>query len=247
MLTPILHTLSLFKTIELAQMDGVKLMNRIDTKFVFTINELPAILKELSANYNVLTVNTNVISKYKNLYFDSENFKLFNAHQNGKLNRYKVRHRTYVESNVGYLEVKHKNNKGKTAKTRILDANAVEIKNIDSINFLKKALPFNPEILEPKIKINYSRITLVNKTLVERLTLDLNLEFENNGKTQLYNQLVIAEVKQEEKAESAFVSLMKKNKIKQNSISKYCLGIASMYEQVKKNNYKEKLLKLKKL
>jgi hypothetical protein len=195
----------------------------------------------------VLTINTNVLSKYKNLYFDSENFKLFNAHQNGKLDRYKVRHRTYVESNVGYLEVKHKNNKGKTAKTRILDANAVEIKNTDSVNFLKKALPFDPKILEPKIKINYSRITLVNKTLVERLTLDLNLEFENDGKTQLYNQLVIAEVKQEEKAESAFVSLMKKNKIKQNSISKYCLGIASMYEEVKKNNYKEKLLKLKKL
>lgn len=243
----ILHNLNSFKSITLSEMDGVKLMDRTDTKYTFNISELDAILTEANANYKVLNIDGNLISRYKTLYFDTEDFNLYNQHQSGKLNRYKIRHRTYVESNLGFLEVKFKNNKGRTLKTRIKENHVPELNKGKAFDFLTKILPFSPLILLPKIWINYSRITLVNKISAERLTIDLNLEFEKDGTTQLLNQLVIAEVKQDSKLASPFVTIMKKKHIREGSISKYCFGIASSYPNIKKNNFKPKLLKLSKI
>jgi hypothetical protein len=222
-------------------MDSVKLMDRTDTKFVFRFSELPAILNEAKAHYKILDVAGNRISRYKTLYFDTEHFDLYNKHHCGKLNRYKVRHRTYLESNLGFLEVKFKNNKGRTLKTRIKEIEVPDITKGIAFEFLQKSLPFNPLNLIPKIWINYSRITLVNKLSAERLTLDLNLEFEENGKTEILNKLVIAEVKQDSKVASPFISIMRAKHIRQGSISKYCFGVATMFKQVKKNNFKPKL------
>lgn len=243
----VLDKLNQFNPITLQEMDGVKLMDRTDTKFTFNINMLPAILDEAKEYYRILDVEGNRISRYKTLYFDTEDFDLYNEHHSGKLNRYKIRHRTYVESNIGFLEVKFKNNKGRTLKTRIKEIEVPELHTGKAFDFLKKTLPFDPLILLPKIWINYSRITLVNKTSAERLTLDLNLEFEKDGKTELLNQLVIAEVKQDSKIGSPFIDIMREKHIRQGSISKYCFGVASSYNEVKKNNFKQKLSNVKKI
>ncbi len=239
--------LNQFNPITLQEMDGVKLMDRTDTKFTFNINELPIILEEAKNYYRILDVEGNRISRYKTLYFDTQDFDLYNEHHSGKLNRYKIRHRTYVESNIGFLEVKFKNNKGRTLKTRIKEIEVPELHTGKAFEFLKKSLPFDPLILLPKIWINYSRITLVNKVSAERLTLDLNLEFEKDGKTELLDQLVIAEVKQDSKIASPFVTIMRNKHIRQGSISKYCFGVASSYTEVKKNNFKRKLSNVKKI
>ena len=77
--------------------------------------------------------------------------------------------------------------------------------------------------------------------------LDLNLEFEKDGETELLNQLVIAEVKQDSKIGSPFIDIMREKHIRQGSISKYCFGVASSYNEVKKNNFKQKLSNVKKI
>ncbi len=228
-------------------MDSVKLMDRTDTKFVFNIDILSAVLNEAKTFYKILDVEGNRISRYKTLYFDTQNFDLYNKHHSGKLNRYKVRHRTYVESSLGFLEVKFKNNKGRTLKTRIKELSVPDIKQGKAFEFLQKMLPFNPQDLIPKIWINYSRITLVNKTSAERLTLDLNLEFERDGQKKILNKLVIAEVKQDSKVASPFISIMRANHVRQGSISKYCFGVASSFSEVKKNNFKQKLSNVNKI
>lgn len=228
-------------------MDGVKLMDRTDTKFTFHISELPAILQHARQFYRVLDVEGNRISRYKTLYFDTEDFELYNKHHSGKLNRYKIRHRTYVESNLGFLEVKFKNNKGRTLKTRIKENEVPSLNSGKAFAFLEKMLPFSPLDLLPKIWINYSRITLVNKTSAERLTLDLNLEFEKDGRKQVLDQLVIAEVKQDSKIASPFIAMMRARHIRQGSISKYCFGVACSFPEVKKNNFKQKLSTVNKI
>lgn len=236
-----------FNPITLEQMDGVKLMDRTDTKFTFNSNLLPIVLQEAKQFYRILDVEGNRISRYKTLYFDTEDFDLYNKHHSGKLNRYKIRHRTYVESNLGFLEVKFKNNKGRTLKTRIKESSVPDLTTGKAFDFLKKILPFNPLVLLPKIWINYSRITLVNKVSAERLTLDLFLEFEKDGQTKNMNQLVIAEVKQDSKVASPFITIMRQKHIRQGSISKYCFGVAHSFSQVKKNNFKQKLLNVNKI
>ena len=44
---------------------------------------------------------------------------LYHDHHNGKLNRYKVRRRRYIDTDTEFLEVKLKNNKKRTIKSRI--------------------------------------------------------------------------------------------------------------------------------
>lgn len=227
--------------------NSVKLMDRTDTKYTFHINELSEILESTRNDYKVLDIETHRISRYKTLYYDTGDFSLYNKHHSGKLNRYKIRHRTYVESKLGFLEVKFKNNKGRTIKTRIKELEVPDLSANAANHFLQKTLPFNPCTLVPKIWINYSRITLVNKTSAERVTIDVNLEFQTQGTIKNLNHLVIAEVKQDSKISSPFVTVMRERKIREGSISKYCFGIASTFDGIKKNNFKEKLLNLEKI
>src|SRR5438105_3236213 len=100
-------------------MDGVKLMNRTDTKFTFNLDQFEDILSDIIENYYVLEIDGKRISRYKTLYYDTTKLNLYIKHHNGELNRYKIRHRSYVESDIGFLEVKFKNNKGRTIKDRI--------------------------------------------------------------------------------------------------------------------------------
>lgn len=241
------HILSQFETITLAEMDNVKLMERTDTKYTFHVAELSNVLQQTQSFYKILSVENNRISRYKTLYYDTDNFDLYNKHHSGKLNRYKIRHRTYVESNLGFLEVKFKNNKGRTFKTRVKASIHAELHTGKAFDFLQKQLPFSPQSLVPKLWINYSRITLVNKHSAERLTIDLNLEFKKDTGTKTMDQLVIAEVKQDSKAASPFVDIMKSRHIREGSISKYCFGIASSYSTIKSNNFKQKLARINKL
>jgi hypothetical protein len=238
------NILQRFEPINLSEMDGVKLMSRTDTKFFFTLNEFEAVMNEAVNYYRVLEVNGKRLNRYKTLYYDTKDLNLYIKHHNGKLNRYKIRHRTYVESATGFLEVKLKNNKGRTIKKRIKeDAPPASWEEKHKV-FLNKTQPLEPHTLVPAIWVNYCRYTLVHKTEPERLTIDLDLEFVKNGLTKKLNGLVIAEVKQEKRKTSPFLKMMKKNHVRQGSMSKYCMGIALTCGQVKKNNFKRKLLTL---
>lgn len=244
----IIQILNQYTAISLNEVNNTsQLLDRTDKKYTFHINQLPEILNSIKEHYGALNVDTHKISRYKTLYYDTAEFDLYNKHQCGKLNRYKIRHRSYLENKLGFLEVKFKNNKGRTVKTRIKQDETTDIHNEKSLLFLQKILPFNPNELLPKIWINYSRITLVNKTSAERVTIDVNLEFQSGEQKKLFDRLVIAEVKQEKKFTSPFVSVMHQHRINEGSISKYCFGVANMFPGIKKNNFKDKLLTLEKI
>lgn len=239
--------LSEFTPITLEEMDGVKLMDRTDTKFVFSIGRLPSILDQIKKDYSVLHVNNHLISRYESLYFDTDNFSLYIKHHSGKLNRYKIRFRRYVESNLHFFEIKFKNNKGRTIKNRI---KRKEIKNKiegKALFFLHEKAPLMTDLLIPKLWVNYSRITLVNKLSKERVTIDIDLTFKNDSMEKHYLHLVIAEVKQEKSSSSLFLTVMKQNRIRKGSISKYCFGVISLFNRIKNNNFKSILLSINKL
>lgn len=240
-----LEILSKFEPITLDEMEGVKLMNRTDTKFVFRLEDWEKAMEEVSDYYRVLEVKGKRLCKYKTLYYDTAGLQLYGAHHNGKLNRYKVRHRTYVESEIGFLEVKFKNNKGRTQKKRVSTPEPLPRWEGENESFLIKTQPYDPGTLMPVMWVNYSRCTLVSKTDPERLTIDLDLEFVIDDHIKQMTGLVIAEVKQDKRKSSVFLNVMKKYHIREGSISKYCMGIALMRDDVKKNNFKRKLISIK--
>jgi hypothetical protein len=106
----------------------------------------------------------------------------------------------------------------------------------------------NPDTLIAKLWVNYRRMTFVSKNSEERLTIDTKLTFIDENQTVPVHGLVIAEVKQgSARDKSEFVNLMRHYHVKQKSISKYCLGVISLNEKIKKNNFKPTLLYLQKL
>lgn len=235
-----------FEPITLAEMDEVKLMNRTDTKFVFERPLLPSLLDKLSQEYKILNVEGNLISEYKTLYFDTADFKFYMDHHNGRENRFKVRIRNYVQSKLFFLEIKNKK-KGRTIKSRIrLEDFEVTLGN-KSANYVDEVVG-KGTMVESKLWNGFSRITLVQQKIKERLTLDLGLNFSWNEIEKRYDHIVIAELKQENvNRESLFYSLMKQNQIRPSGMSKYCVGVISLYSDLKYNVFKEKLLLIDKL
>lgn len=239
--------LQTFSSISLTEMDSVKLMNRSDTKFIFRRELLPDILELVKEDYFVLEVEGIRNSRYETLYYDTEDFKLFHQHRCDRALREKVRLRTYLESDLHFFEIKKKTNKGKTIKERIKRSEQTSELSERSLDFLRNKSAINCKDLVPKLWTMNSRITLVNKNQPERLTIDTDLLFKNDVKEKMLSELVIAELKQEKKQRSTFTDIMRKNRIAEVSISKYCFGVIFLYEGIRMNSFKPKLLILNKL
>jgi len=112
--------------------------------------------------------------------------------------------------------------------------------------FLKNHTPYDPNQLFNSLKVRYKRITLVHKEEERRITIDTDLSFQRDSRFFGYQDLVIIEVKQEDpKPFLPLVNLFKKYKIYPLRISKYCVGIINVYPDIKHNNYKQKLRKLR--
>ncbi|MFN8355938.1 MAG: polyphosphate polymerase domain-containing protein [Spirosomataceae bacterium] len=233
---------SAFEPISLAEMDGVKLMNRTDAKYLIPTSHLPNILDALYPHYKILEVNGIRLADYETLYFDTPDLRLYHEHQSGRLNRYKIRQRNYVQSRLQFTEVKFKNNKGRTLKSRVSQQLPLGEMTEERVKgFLNHQTPYRTTELLPVLWVDYTRITLVSKTMPERLTLDLNLTFRQNSLFKQYPQVVIAEVKQETLRYSYFLEVMRQHNLREGSVSKYCLGMISLYGSIKKNRFKSKL------
>ena len=229
-------------------MDAVKLMNRTDTKFVFPLTTLIKILPKLVEHYRVLEINGVRLNAYRSLYFDTEDFQFYHQHHNGKTNRNKVRFREYIDSGLSFLEVKRKNNKGKTIKKRIKVKKITESLDDSNLDFVNKVIGSKMP-LKPQHWNKFSRITFVHKRRKERLTIDVNFRFEDINSTK-YNlgNMVIAEVKQAKRnLSSNFIRIIKEERIHPFRISKYCMATSTLFPQLKKNNFKRKFLHLDKL
>jgi SPX domain protein involved in polyphosphate accumulation len=235
-----------FESIGLTQLDQVSLLDRMDTKYVFHINHLPVILGQLHEHYYILDINGQRSFNYNSLYYDTDDFQLYQHHATGRMNRYKVRLRRYVESSLSYFEVKYKNNKGRTVKKRLklTEGNDHEPQ---ALSFLSATTPYTFENLKARFWVNYIRITLVSRDYSERLTIDLDLTYINNDVSVKPEGLVIAEVKQGRAGTSAFTRIMKEHHIRPGSLSKYCYGVVSLYNSVRKNRFKPQMLHLNKI
>lgn len=225
--------------ISLEEMAEAALLDRYETKYVFHRDRLAAALDDLADEYRVLEINDSPLNHYLTLYFDTPGFALYYRHHAGGLNRYKVRSRVYLDTGVSFIEVKRKINSYRTVKTRVGTAEFSDRISLETAGFLDMHLPAGEWQLEPKLWNQYTRVTLVGKRSPERVTLDLDLSFlTNDGQPALLPDLVIGEVKRGDAGrDSAFIRRMRAMSIRPTSFSKYCIGTAMLYEQVKRNRF----------
>ncbi len=239
--------LDTFEVITLEEMDRVKLMDRTDQKFNFNISHLPGILNEVRDQYRVLEVSGTKMSRYETLYYDTPSFDLFKQHHNGQTNRYKIRLRRYVESDLNFFEVKFKNNKGRTIKKRVKKSDLENNISGKAEELLANTSGMEPQHIEPKLWVNYNRITLVNRFDEERITIDLDLEVKNGNDVADFAGLVIVEAKQAKAHDTAFVKQLKAMHIREGGTSKYCLAVSKLIPDIKKNNFKSALISIQKI
>ena len=242
------HFIDRFDAIGLEELDTLSLMNRIDTKFVFHVNRLEEFLSYLQPYYKVLEIKGTRIMPYHSIYLDTPGMYLYHCHHNGRRARYKVRFRDYLISDISFLEIKKKTNQERTKKKRISVPYKVSDLTTDSNAFLKNFADLDGETMIKVLENNFSRITLAGFETRERVTLDMNVSWTKDGKTFDMPDVVIAEVKRcAGCACSPVMMAVKKMQIRPASFSKYCFGVVNLYDNVKKNNFKPKILKIKKI
>jgi len=236
-----------FSPISLDEMDDVKLMSRTDTKFAFKASKLPVLMERMIPFYKVLDIKGKLIHDYKSLYFDTDGRKFYLDHHNGRVNRNKVRFREYVGSSLTFLEVKRKNNKGRTIKKRMKVNTISDQLTSQQQQYVNKIIGKGIAV-EAKQWINFSRITFVHKEQKERLTVDIDLTFMNSKNSGDLKHIVIAEVKQERMSRSSdFMRIAKELHILPIRISKYCMSTLALNPDLKQNRFKEKNIFINKL
>src|SRR5665811_102168 len=110
-ISEIYEILDSFVPIGLEEMDEVKLMDRVEKKYVFSARKLSDLLHQLSGGYKVLEIDMIRQFPYHNTYLDTYDNLSYTQQVTGKLNRHKIRYRHYESSGISYLEIKKKINK----------------------------------------------------------------------------------------------------------------------------------------
>ena len=236
------HLLASFAPITLAEMSSVKLMNRTDTKFVTTLPKLMQLLKMAQDDYYAQEIDGERNMLYDTIYFDTNDYAMYRQHQCGHTNRQKIRFRTYVSSHLQFMEVKTKNNHGRTKKKRI-EVTDMDLTDVGKREFLASHLHFDVDTLIPHMHNYFRRITLVNKAKTERLTIDTALQFHNvqTNVDRDMGPLVIIELKRDGLVFSPVLEMLRQLHIHPHGFSKYCMGAALTNQQLPVHRFKKKL------
>lgn len=244
------YWLGLLQPISLDEMSGIKLMNRTDTKFVTNKAKLAQLLELTQGQYFAQQIEGARIANYRTTYWDTPWHRFFLEHHNGRAPRQKIRVRTYLDSDMTFLEVKTKNNHGRTKKKRITvpSQERQDVVDAGGSEFTQKLTGATFDDILPTVQNQFQRITLVNYGKTERLTIDFNVAFHNyeTEHDAQTGQLVIIELKRDGNVFSPVLDLLRQLRIKPSGFSKYCIGSVMTNADLKNNLFKEKLVRIRK-
>lgn len=235
--------------ITLDEMSSIRLMNRIDTKFVTNRSMLVKLLALTEGKYYAQEINGDRICPYRTTYWDTPDHQFYFTHQCEHYPRNKVRVRTYLESDITFLEVKKKNNHGRTKKSRIQVPSDERLDEPVVDEFLEKKVGMDLDDMTQIVQNTFDRITLVNYAKTERLTIDMDIRFSNmeTGIECETGDLVVIELKRDGNIYSPVKEMLRALRIKPFGFSKYCIGLVLTNHDIKQNMLKPKLKSIDKL
>jgi VTC domain len=223
-----------FKSIGLAELnDKAEMLARIDNKYILRAHQLAPALRSFSEIFDVLDIEGIRGFSYSTVYFDDQALRGYYDHHQRRRKRCKVRVRSYVDSDLHFLEVKLNDKRATTLKKRlkldrplnVLDDNAKDF--IDSCYHDVYGESFRKE-MSASIGIFYQRYTLVAKEGGERMTLDTGMRFAAGGHTALPpSDMFIIETKSARGNGIADKILRGLHVKPTKRVSKFCIGMAS--------------------
>ncbi|WP_313807500.1 polyphosphate polymerase domain-containing protein [Flavobacterium sp.] len=240
--------LSNFKPISIDEMENVALCNRVDSKFIMTVGDLQMIFPCLLSNYYILDISGQRIFSYENNYFDTPDLQFYKDHHNGYVNRIKVRSRKYVESDLCFFEIKKKEKIERTNKLRENIPDMINEIDSDRKSIIQYYSRRKIDELDFILQNNFHRMTFVDFQHTERVTIDIDLSFEDENKSVSFGDIAIVEVKHSKNSiTSPLAYCLKEHHIRKQGMSKYVYGVITLKQNVKTNNFKPLLSKLTEL
>lgn len=242
----------------LRMLESMALLNRTDTKYLLGEKEAAAILRCCAPHFRVLEIDGKRGSFYSTQYFDTPELSMYLDHHNGVRDRYKVRLRSYRDSGGAWLEIKRKTNLERTVKRRMslseidpaLGEDAVGYFTAEEAHFIRECTPYDPLNLHPFVNNEFTRITLasIDANRPERITIDVGLHMRWRNDTLQLPGLVVAEAKRPRHGgASIFANAAHAQRIEPTPFSKYCIAIAMLAPNVRRNLFKETLRKVERL
>ena len=217
------------------------LQRRFDHKYVVEVARLPELIAALGPRLHVLEVDEMRVGDFTSVYFDTPDLRTYRDHLKRRRRRFKIRTRHYGDPAAAMLELKCKGRRKQTVKhrwphpgerttslgpeaeARVADALATQY------GF---ALPTS---LRPVATTSFQRITLVDVAAIERVTVDLGLTIEANGRTLVLGaDRAVVETKSARRMGAATRTLHRLG-VRPERVSKYCVGIAASHDTVRGN------------
>ena len=215
------------------------LQKRVDTKFLVCSEEFKTLLQECKQGYALVKARGREMASYRTRYFDTEDLQCLTDHHRGRRPRYKFRFRHYLDREKTFFEVKVKTPANRTRKTRLEVDYRKEHLGSEEIGLVQEFSSMNPALLTPGLGVEFSRLMLVGKETMERVTFDIHFRAELGGKHMGFPHIVIAELKQARlMARSPVMLALRKFGRRIDSMSKYCVGSMLVRPNVSLQRYK---------
>lgn len=222
-------------------LDVAGLQTRTDRKYLVTGEQYGEMLAELGRRFRALQIGERRSFRYESVYFDTPLLELFHAHRQGRRRRYKVRTRTYLDSDESMFEVKLEGARGSTIKERLPydPADRARITG-EAQAFVERILAeqyaLRPARLRPALSTAYTRSTLVDPVGGSRLTCDVDLVCEGPEGVRRGPDLVLVESKSASGKSPADRALAEMG-VRPVQLSKYCVGVALLHPHLAANRW----------
>lgn len=209
------------------------LLRRTDRKYILTEEQFLTLLATLQDDVRVLEIDGDRNPRYESLYFDTPDRQSFRAAAHKRRRRFKVRTRSYVETEESYLEVKLRDARRRTLKLRLpyafADRDGLDDDGRAFVRDVFAGHGLDPALVDrlvPTLHTRFRRTTLLIPSADCRVTVDTGLTFEETaGATVVADHLLLLETKSD--AQNPRVDrLLWRMGIRPSKVSKFAIGSA---------------------
>lgn len=227
--------------ISLAELnDAAGLQTRVDRKYILDTAGLVALVGDLAGRLAALDIDGRRSFGYESVYFDTAELECYRSAAHKRRRRFKVRTRTYLDSQTTMLEIKTRGPRNVTVKRRqphpydsrtALDGHAASF--VDTMTG-RHGLASS---LLPVLTTTYERLTLADLDDVARLTIDAGLRCAStNGPSVTLDRCFIVETKSSG-SPSAVDRWLWEHGLRPEKLSKFGTGLAALDPSLPANKW----------
>ena len=222
--------------------------NRWELKYLVHIKTMYRVIKSIESYVAPDENGAEGMYKISSLYYDTPDFRFYREKADGQKFRQKLRLRKYAADNeYSFFEIKQRyNSTVMKRRVRLRDKEAHALaKGISSsrqypaeqrgvIEQVEYMMSVNA--LVPKLNVSYMRRAFTGKYENDlRVTFDTNLKCSRhndneNQKYMIHPSYAVMEIKADERVPMWLIRIIQKYNLEANRVSKYCLGVETLFE-----------------